>query len=342
MNFSVVAQALRHLGVVPARLAAYGDTATIAHLPRIARPRGWATATPLAAIPLMLWCDGAIVPEAAAQQALNPHLGQLVAAGLLTVNAGYVRAPFAVVPIDRGFVCFDFNQEDDVATNEDLATDDKTEARVCWPDDSSHHLLGALPCGGAERIARWLDVGTGPAFAPLLRPRLAEQIVASDINPRALAMAARGLGLSNLTHIQTMLADGAPTSAGMFDLITCNAPIPAPVHTTSWHFAPAHVLQDFLQVAPRYLQPDGTIVLHALLSAGELAMVQRQGGTAHVTSYTDVTIDETDNKTRNAGFAVFWWQPHRPGPLTLSYRALTVQRPHIDAADHPAWWAEAT
>ena len=342
MNFAVVAQALRSVGLVPARLAAYGGTATIAHVPRMARPRAWATVTPQAAIPLMLWCDGATVAEAAAHRALGQHFDDLCAAGFITVNAGQVRALFAVLPIDRGFVCFDFTQTDDVAPNEDLATGDKTDARVCWPDDSSHHLLGALPCGPAVRVARWLDVGTGPAFAPLLRPRLAEQIVASNINPRALAMAARGLGLSELTHIQTILADGAPTSAGMFDLITCNAPIPAPVPTTSWHFAPAKVLQDFLQVAPRYLLPDGTIILHALLGPNELAMLRRQRGTAHVTSYTNPSIAEANDVTRTAGFAVLWWQPHRPGPLTSSYRALTVQRPHIDAADHPAWWAEAT
>ncbi|MBP9084684.1 MAG: hypothetical protein KBG15_01145 [Kofleriaceae bacterium] len=332
MNLPVVANALRTLGLRPARLAAYGHTSTIAHLPRIVRQREWCATTPVAAIPLLLWCDGANVPAASAQAALGRHFDDVVAAGFLTCSASHVHAPFAVVPIEHGFVCFDFDHHEHEANEAD--------ARVCWPDDSSHHLIGALPDGATAGITRWLDVGSGPAFAPLHRPRLAEQIIASDINPRAVTMASRGLGLSciaGLPHIQTMIADGVPTSAGMFDLVTCNAAIPAPVHAASWHFAPVAVLQDFLLAAPRYLQPTGTIILHALLSANEVALVQRQGGTAHLTGYTSAVQSESTAP----GFAVLWWQPHRPGPFTYGHRELTMQRPHIDAADHPTWWAPA-
>ena len=338
MTELIVANALRSLGMVPARVAAYGQTSTIAHLPRTQRPRAWSPTLPVAAIPLLLWCDGAVVPETAAHAALGRHFGTLLTAGLLTVKAQLVRAPFAVVPIEHGFVCFDFDNDDAaIEVPGEKLGEATADARVCWPDDSSHHLIGALPAQLAPRVARWLDVGSGPAFAPLLRPRIANQIIATDINPRALTMANLGVGLSNLSHIQPLLADGVPTTAGMFELITCNAPIPAPVHAASWHFAPPQVLQEFLRVAPTYLQPAGTIILHALLSAHEVEQVQRQGGTAQITGYTDAARPPNPGP----GFAVVWWQPHRPGPCTSVHRELSTLRPHIDALDQPTWWAQA-
>ncbi len=344
MNLPVVASALRRLGLVAPRLRAYGHTSIIAHLPRIKRQRAWSAITPPAAIPWLLWCDGVTVPAAFAHAALGSCVDPLVAAGLLAVSATHVRAPFAVVPVDHGFLCFDFDHDaaphvaaDDPPSDAVDDAADIGDARVCWPDDSSHHLLGALPCAASAGVARWLDVGAGPAFAPLHRPRLAGHILATDINPRALTMATLGLGLSQLTHIQVMLADGTPTSAGMFDLISCNAPIPAPVTNPTWHFAPPQVLQDFIRVAPTVLQPHGTIILHALLNAPDVELLQRHGGAAHIVGYTDAMYGQSTAP----GFAVLWWQPHRPGPCTVQHRELTSQRPHIDAADHPTWWTQA-
>jgi hypothetical protein len=66
---------------------------------------------------------------------------------------------------------------------------------VCWPDDSSYHHALAIPPG---RRTRWLDIATGAAFAPLMRPELAATIVGAELNPRAVELARLGVALSEL------------------------------------------------------------------------------------------------------------------------------------------------
>ncbi len=84
---------------------------------------------------------------------------------------GRARARVSVLPLGAGLLVCDR-----------LDADGGTDL-VCWPDDSSYHLARSIPPG---RRARWLDVATGSAFAPILRPELAAEIVGTDLNPRAV------------------------------------------------------------------------------------------------------------------------------------------------------------
>jgi methylase of polypeptide subunit release factors len=75
------------------------------------------------------------------------------------------------------------------------------------------------------RVGRALDVGTGNGVHALLAAKHAEQVVATDVNPRALAYTELNAALNGLTNIECQrgsLFD--PVAEERFDLITCNAP----------------------------------------------------------------------------------------------------------------------
>jgi len=75
------------------------------------------------------------------------------------------------------------------------------------------------------RVRRALDVGTGSGVHALLAARHAQHVIATDVNPRALAYTQLNAGLNGLANIecrQGSLFD--PVDNETFDLITCNAP----------------------------------------------------------------------------------------------------------------------
>ena len=75
------------------------------------------------------------------------------------------------------------------------------------------------------RVDRFLDVGTGSGIHALLAAQHARQVIATDVNPRALAYTELNAALNGLHNIecrQGSLFD--PVEGETFDLITCNAP----------------------------------------------------------------------------------------------------------------------
>ena len=111
---------------------------------------------------------------------------------------------------------------------------------VCWPDDSSYHLAGALPAG---RRPRWLDLGCGSAFAPLARPELAAAITGVDLNPRAVRVrAARRRALGHRRTSRSSAGD-VGTARGQAELVTCNAPIPDERDAAVWRRTDRGVLR---------------------------------------------------------------------------------------------------
>jgi methylase of polypeptide subunit release factors len=75
------------------------------------------------------------------------------------------------------------------------------------------------------RAERALDVGTGSGVHALLAAQHARHVVATDVNPRALAYTQLNAALNDLTNLecrQGSLFD--PVEGETFDLITCNAP----------------------------------------------------------------------------------------------------------------------
>jgi methylase of polypeptide subunit release factors len=75
------------------------------------------------------------------------------------------------------------------------------------------------------RVERALDVGTGSGVHALLAAQHARHVIATDVNPRALAYTQLNAALNGLTNVecrQGSLFD--PVEGETFDLITCNAP----------------------------------------------------------------------------------------------------------------------
>ncbi len=191
---------------------------------------------------------------------------------------------------------------------------------VCWPDDSSYHLALAIPPG---RRRRWLDIATGSAFAPLLRPQLADEIVGTDLNPRAVGYARRGLELSGITHGTVHEADLGAGLEGTFELVTCNAPIPADVGPLWRATADATFFARLLEDVPRLLAPGGLVVIHGAL-ASLAPLVEQLAGDRVVVSY----VPEGGTQ-----FGIVWWVPDAPARHLVGYRALTPTSPHLTHAD---------
>jgi methylase of polypeptide subunit release factors len=74
-------------------------------------------------------------------------------------------------------------------------------------------------------VARALDVGTGNGVHALLAARHARSVVATDVNPRALAFTEINAALNGIRNVECVRGSlFEPVAGERFDLITCNAP----------------------------------------------------------------------------------------------------------------------
>jgi methylase of polypeptide subunit release factors len=75
------------------------------------------------------------------------------------------------------------------------------------------------------RVERALDVGTGSGIHALLAAGHADHVVATDVNPRALAFTELNAVLNGVTNVECRHGSlFEPVARETFDLITCNAP----------------------------------------------------------------------------------------------------------------------
>src|SRR5258706_2013568 len=75
------------------------------------------------------------------------------------------------------------------------------------------------------RVERALDVGTGSGVQALFAARHAREVVATDVNPRALAYTELNAALNGFTNVECRAGSMfEPVAGETFDLITCNAP----------------------------------------------------------------------------------------------------------------------
>jgi SAM-dependent methyltransferase len=235
-------------------------------------------------------------------------LDELLESSDVEIADGRVRARVSILPLGPSLLVCD---RLDAEGGTDL---------VCWPDDSSYHLAHAIPPG---RRRRWLDVATGSAFAPLMRPELAEEILGTDVNTRAVAYARRGVELSAIGHIEVRQADLADGIDGTFDLVTCNAPIPADVGPLWRATADTAFFARLLESVPRVLAPGGLVVIHGAL-ASLAPLVAELAGDRVVISY----VPEGGKQ-----FGIVWWEPTGETRQVLGYRELTPEQPHLTHAD---------
>ncbi len=110
------------------------------------------------------------------------------------------------------------------------------------------------------------DIGTGTGLlAILLAQRGIEQIIATDLNPRALTCAEDNFARQELANVQLQQVDLFPLDAPLANIIVCNPPwIPAKPTSAleySVYDANSAMLKGFLQGAKQYLAKQGEIWL---------------------------------------------------------------------------------
>lgn len=158
------------------------------------------------------------LPPDAAASALGP-LDALTDAGILMPTSGGVRAGLEIRPYAAdGF--------DGLIAHDLIPSLDGRLGRS-RPD----HVLGASPASTTlsqmtirRPVARALDLGTGCGIQSLLLAQHVDHVVATDLNPRAIAMTRLTAGLNGL---RIDLREGSlyePVADERFDLIVTNPP----------------------------------------------------------------------------------------------------------------------
>jgi hypothetical protein len=114
-----------------------------------------------------------------------------------------------------------------------------------------------------RRFGRALDIGTGSGAQALLASRHSKHVVATDLNPRAVAFTALNAALNGVDNLEVRLGSlFEPVAGETFDLITCNAPyVVSP--EDRWQYRDAagfeadQLSQTVVTHAPEYLNDDG-------------------------------------------------------------------------------------
>lgn len=110
------------------------------------------------------------------------------------------------------------------------------------------------------------DIGTGTGLlAIILAQRGVKQVIATDLNPRALACAGENFARLELPTVQLQQADLFPAEARLANLIVCNPPwLPAKPSSPleyAVYDANSAMLRGFLQGASAHLAPQGDVWL---------------------------------------------------------------------------------
>jgi SAM-dependent methyltransferase len=93
---------------------------------------------------------------------------------------------------------------------------------VLWPNPTSK-LLSRFTIRRHSRAT--LDLGTGNAIQALTAASHSDQVVATDLNPRAVAYAKFSARLNGINNIECLVGDGfRPVAGRRFDLIVSNPP----------------------------------------------------------------------------------------------------------------------
>jgi methylase of polypeptide subunit release factors len=170
------------------------------------------TASRLSTVVRLLFLQLPVPRERVASALGERAVAALEAIGIAEVGPE-VRVRARILPVGELLVASDdYPQRDDEDPADYVAAYTST-SRLC--DCLTPRIRGA----------RMLDVGTGSGVQALLAARKAASVVATDVNPRALAFTEINAALNGFTNIEVRRGSLFEAVAGeRFDLITCNAP----------------------------------------------------------------------------------------------------------------------
>ena len=161
-----------------------------------------------------LFLLGVEVPTPDAEAALAPMpLTSAITAGLIEPRGSVVRARIRVLPYEDLLVACDRDPE----------LDGRLEPDHVGGIHASSLLLARIT--PRRRVERALDIGCGCGIQALLLARHAREVVATDVNPRALDFGRLNAKLNGIENISWRLGDGVePVRGERFDLVVSNPP----------------------------------------------------------------------------------------------------------------------
>lgn len=169
--------------------------------------------------------------------------------GLATEDGGRLVPRARVVPTEGLLLAFD---------SFSLGEDDPP-GWVGSFSPTAYWLAALTPRRAVERA---LDIGTGNGAHALLAAGHADRVVATDVNPRALAFTSVSAAMNGIENVETRLGSlFDPVAGEIFDLITCNAPyVVSPERR--WQYRDGGLPGDQLservvRSAPKHLTEDG-------------------------------------------------------------------------------------
>jgi methylase of polypeptide subunit release factors len=205
-----------------------------------------------------LFLLGAELPAPLVDAATAPIRSERLASlGIVSVAEGRVRALVRIAPHGEYFLASDAGPE----SGSDVPHDHVPGVQ------SPSVTLAKLTVRRPVRSA--LDLGTGCGIQALLAARHAERVVATDVNPRALAFASLNAELNGAGRIELRLGDGfEPVEGELFDLIVANPPYvisPDSAYAYRDSGRPADELcREVVASAARHLRENG--LAHVLVS----------------------------------------------------------------------------
>ena len=137
---------------------------------------------------------------------------ELVRLGLATAEGSLLVPRARIVPTESVYLTFDTFSNGD----------DDPPGWVASFTPTAYWLASLTP---RRRVHRALDIGTGNGVHALLAASHADEVIATDVNPRALAFTRISAALNGLDNVETRLGSlFEPVAGETFGLITCNAP----------------------------------------------------------------------------------------------------------------------
>jgi methylase of polypeptide subunit release factors len=216
-------------------------------VPLVARRLG---DSPLATL-IRLFVFGAPVTVDQGSRALAPlGLQDAVSMGVIGMGRSRVHAAVRLVPTTDGVFASDLDSPDPTELPADF---------VMGITESSR-LLAKLTIRRPIELA--LDLGTGCGYQAVLAARHAERVIATDVNPRALAFTGFNALLNGAPNVECRQGDRFAAVEGLtFDLIASNPPfVVSPDRAFVYRdsgLSGDRVSREIVQHAPRYLRPDG-------------------------------------------------------------------------------------
>jgi methylase of polypeptide subunit release factors len=169
-------------------------------------------ATRFGAVVRLLFLQLPVSKESAVAALGERGVEALAAIGIAEVGDG-VRVRARILPVGELLVASDDYPRDKRDDPPDYVAAYTATSRLC-------DCLTPRVRGG-----RALDVGTGSGVQALLAAPHADRVIATDVNPRALAFTELNAALNGFTNVEARRGSLFEAVAGeRFDLITCNAP----------------------------------------------------------------------------------------------------------------------